>query len=100
MHHDLLEFLVDPNSGSRLTLQPDHLTADGEITAGALLSDDGTLYEIREGVARMVPDADSSVTADEGATQRSFGAKWEQYEEPDKDRLAEFQYHWFDERFG
>jgi len=100
MHHDLLEFLVDPNSGSQLTLQPDHVTADGEITAGALLSNDGTLYEIREGVARMVPDANSSVTADEGATQRSFGAKWEQYEEPDKDRLAEFQYRWFDERFG
>jgi SAM-dependent methyltransferase len=100
MHPDLLDFLVDPNSGSQLTLDPQSVTVDGTITTGWLLSGDGTRYEIREGVARMVPDANSSVTADEGATQRSFGAKWEQYEEPDKDRLAEFQYRWFDERFG
>ena len=39
-------------------------------------------------------------SADDGATQRSFGAKWDQYDKPDKERLAEFQYHWFDQRFG
>jgi SAM-dependent methyltransferase len=100
MRHHLLDFLADPNSGSPLTLQPGHSTVDGEITAGELVGDDGTRYAIRDGVARMVPDVDSSVTADEGATQRSFGAKWEQYEESEKDRLAEFQYRWFDERFG
>jgi SAM-dependent methyltransferase len=48
----------------------------------------------------MVPEQDSSVTMDEGATQRSFGAKWAQYGEEEKDQLADFQYRWFDERFG
>ena len=100
MHPELLELLVDPCGGSRLILEQGSATIDGEIASGALISGDDTRYEIRDGVARMVPDADSSVTVDEGATQRSFGAKWEQYEEIDKDRLADFQYGWFDERFG
>jgi len=100
MHTDLLDFLVDPKSRSRLSLAPDHLSVGGDVTSGALVSDEGTRYEIREGVARMVPEVDSSVTVDEGATQRSFGAKWEQYAEAEKDRLAEVQYRWFDERFG
>jgi 2-polyprenyl-3-methyl-5-hydroxy-6-metoxy-1,4-benzoquinol methylase len=100
MHPHLLDALVDPRGGSRLTLEPDPVTLDGQITAGALVSDEGRRYEIRGGVARMVPDENSSVTADEGATRQSFGAKWEQYAEPDKDVLADFQYRWFDERFG
>jgi SAM-dependent methyltransferase len=100
MHAHLLEVLVDPRTRSRLALEPDPVTLDGEITAGVLVAADGARYEVREAVPRMVPSADSSVTADEGATQRSFGAKWEQYEETDKARLAEFQYRWFDERFG
>ena len=100
MHRDLLEVLADPDKGLPLSLEPDYVTVDDEIISGELHSDDGTRYEIRDGVARMVPEADSSVRADEGATQRSFGAKWEQYEESDKDQLAEFQYRWFDERFG
>jgi SAM-dependent methyltransferase len=100
MHPHLLDVLVDPRTGSRLTLEPDPVIVNGEVTAGGLANDAGTRYEIREGVARMVPEQDSSVTVDAGATQQSFGAKWEQYEEPEKDQLAEFQYRWFDERFG
>jgi SAM-dependent methyltransferase/uncharacterized protein YbaR (Trm112 family) len=100
VHPGLLDVLADPRSGAPLSLEPGHLSVDGQITSGELVSAGGMRYEIREAVPRMVPSADSSVTADEGATQRSFGAKWAQYEEPDKDRLAEFQYRWFDERFG
>jgi len=100
MHLHLIDLLADPRSRSTLTLEPGAASVDGEITAGFLRSQDGTRYEIREGVARMVPDVDSSVTVDEGASQRSFGAKWAQYEEAEKDHLAEFQYRWFDERFG
>jgi SAM-dependent methyltransferase len=99
MHAHLLDVLVDPRSGTELALAPDSVVIDGEIAFGRLTNDDGADYEIREGVARMVP-ADSSVTVDDGATQRSFGAKWEQYAETDKDKLAEVQYRWFDERFG
>ena len=100
MHLELLEFLADPKTGSPLSLESGHTAHDGAITAGELRGDDGGSYAIREGVPRMVPDSDSSVTADEGATQRSFGAKWAQYQEADKTRLSEFQYRWFDERFG
>jgi SAM-dependent methyltransferase/uncharacterized protein YbaR (Trm112 family) len=100
MHPHLLAVLVDPNVGSPLTLGTEQSTGETPIASGVLLSDDGARYEIREGVPRMVPDRDSSVSVDEGATQRSFGAKWEQYQERDKDQLAEFQYRWFDQRFG
>jgi SAM-dependent methyltransferase len=100
MHHRLIDLLVDPKSGSALTLEPGAESVDGEITSGSLRSAEGMRYEIRDGVARMVPTVDSSVTVDEGATQRSFGAKWAQYAEAEKDHLADFQYRWFDERFG
>src|SRR5665213_1845762 len=100
MHLSLLDVLAEPGSGLPLAIEPDHVAVDGDIVTGILRTSRGTRYEIRDGVPRMVPQADSSVTADEGATQRSFGAKWEQYEEADKDQLAEFQYRWFDERFG
>jgi SAM-dependent methyltransferase/uncharacterized protein YbaR (Trm112 family) len=100
MHPHLLDVLVDPESGSSLTFEPEETTAKAEIASGALLSDNGTRYEIRAGVPRMVPHGGSSVSVDDGATQRSFGAKWEQYQEHDKDHLAEFQYRWFDDRFG
>jgi 2-polyprenyl-3-methyl-5-hydroxy-6-metoxy-1,4-benzoquinol methylase len=98
MHSSLLDILVAPAGGGALTLDAD---ADGaEIEAGTLIAADGTRFPIREGVPRMVPEQDSSVTVDEGATQRSFGAKWAQYREEEKDQLADFQYEWFDERFG
>ena len=70
MHPHLLDVLVDPHTGSRLTLQSDPVILNGEVSAGGLVNDAGTRYEIREGVARMVPEQDSSVTVDAGATQR------------------------------
>ncbi len=100
MHLELLEVLTEPNSGAPLALEPGHAAVAGDVASGVLRANGGARYEIREGVPRMVPQAESSVTVDEGATQRSFGAKWEQYQEADKDQLAEFQYRWFDERFG
>jgi SAM-dependent methyltransferase len=101
MHAHLLDVLVDPVDGSRLSLAaPSERDGDGAIASGQLAGANGHRYEIRDGVARMVPSGGSSVSADDGATQRSFGAKWDQYQEPDKEKLAEFQYRWFDERFG
>jgi 2-polyprenyl-3-methyl-5-hydroxy-6-metoxy-1,4-benzoquinol methylase len=98
MHRELLDILVAPGGGDQLTLD-----ADGEgprVLSGTLVASDGTRFPIREGVPRMVPNESSSASIDEGATQRSFGAKWAQYREEEKDRLAHFQYRWFDERFG
>src|SRR2546421_9358459 len=97
-HPELPDIRVDPAAGDPLRLEAD---ADRpEILSGVLVAADGARYPIRDGVPRMVPESGSSVTLDEGATQRSFGAKWAQYREDEKDQLAEFQYHWFDERFG
>jgi 2-polyprenyl-3-methyl-5-hydroxy-6-metoxy-1,4-benzoquinol methylase len=98
MHPELLDILVAPAGGGPLSLEGD---ADGgEVLSGVLVAADGTRFPIRDGVPRMVPQENSSVTVDEGATQRSFGAKWAQYREEEKDQLADFQYQWFDERFG
>ncbi len=98
MHRELLDILAAPGSHEPLRLDAD--TADTDVVSGVLVADDGGRFPIREGVPRMVPEQDSSVTIDDGATQRSFGAKWEQYREEEKDQLADFQYRWFDERFG
>jgi 2-polyprenyl-3-methyl-5-hydroxy-6-metoxy-1,4-benzoquinol methylase len=98
MHPELLDILVAPAGGGPLSLEGD---ADGgEVLSGVLVAADGARFPIRDGVPRMVPQENSSVTMDEGATRRSFGAKWAQYREEEKDQLAEFQYKWFDERFG
>ena len=98
MHRELLDILVAPAGGGPLTLEADGDVPD--VISGVLVAYDGTRFPIRDGVPRMVPEQDSSVTMDEGATQRSFGAKWAQYREEEKDQLADFQYQWFDERFG
>src|ERR1700751_5603105 len=98
MHPELLDILVAPSSGAELALEGE---LDGsEVLSGELIAGDGSRFVIREGVPRMVPSENSSVAVDEGATQRSFGAKWAQYGEEEKDELADFQYRWFDERFG
>jgi SAM-dependent methyltransferase len=98
MHPELLDILVAPAGGGPLTLEAD---AEGpDVLSGVLVASDGVRFPIRDGVPRMVPEQDSSVAMDEGATQRSFGAKWAQYREEEKDQLADFQYRWFDERFG
>src|ERR1700730_12888657 len=98
MHHELLDILVAPAAGGPLKLVAE--VNGPEVDSGVLVAGDGTRFPIRAGVPRMVPEQNSSVTIDEGATQRSFGAKWAQYREEEKDQLAEFQYEWFDERFG
>jgi SAM-dependent methyltransferase/uncharacterized protein YbaR (Trm112 family) len=97
MHPQLLEVLADPVDRAPLSVAG----GDGgaTIVSGRLVGSGGVEYEIRDGIPRMIP-AQSSVTEDDGATQRSFGAKWTQYDAADKQRLAEFQYEWFDNRFG
>jgi SAM-dependent methyltransferase len=98
MHPELLEILVDPSGGEALRLKDG---VDGRVVqSGTLVTADGTIFPVRDGVPRMVPEQNSSTTMDDGATQRSFGAKWAQYREEEKDQLADFQYRWFDERFG
>jgi SAM-dependent methyltransferase len=71
-----------------------------EVVSGTLVSDEGERFEIREGVPRMVPAEDSSANVDDGATKTSFGAKWAAYKEEEKEPLAEWQYGWYEERYG
>jgi 2-polyprenyl-3-methyl-5-hydroxy-6-metoxy-1,4-benzoquinol methylase len=99
MRKALLDILVDPSSHEPLVLDDDATSMVSDVVSGTLRSN-GARYPIAQGVPHMTPERNSSVSADEGATKRSFGAKWEQYREVDKDRLAEFQYEWFDKRFG
>lgn len=101
MHYDLLGILVSPTDGRSLTIESHELAPDGSsVMSGALRATDGALFPIRVGVPRMVPVDSTSVALDDGDTQRSFGAKWAEYSEDEKDRLADYQYRWFDQRFG
>ncbi len=101
MHRDLLDILVSPTDGRPLTIEPEGPAANGSgLVSGSLVARDGTRFAIRAGVPRMVTTDSSSVALDDGDTQRSFAAKWAEYSEEEKDRLSEYQYRWFDQRFG
>ena len=93
--------MVAPVTHSSLFLREESAEIDSHGVASAEpIAGDGELFKVREGVPRMIPARDSSVSTDDGATQRSFGAKWAQYADEDAEHLSEFQYRWFDERFG
>ncbi len=101
MHRELLDILVAPRDGKPLTLEAEEPPpTNSTLLSGSLIAADGSRFPIDAGVPRMVPKDHSSVTIDGSATQRSFGAKWAEYSEHEKSQLAEYQYHWFDQRFG
>jgi SAM-dependent methyltransferase/uncharacterized protein YbaR (Trm112 family) len=101
MHRELLDFLVAPTSGGLLTLEADDSPSpSATIRSGSLIAADGSRYPIREGVPRMIPEDRSSATIDEGATQRTFAAKWAEFDEDHRGLLAEYQHLWFEERYG
>ncbi len=101
MHRELLDILVAPGDGGALTLETEGSPpTNATVLSGSLVAADGSRFPIDAGVPRMVPTDHSSVTVDGGATQRSFGAKWAEYSEEEKSQLAEYQYRWFDQRFG
>jgi len=92
---------VDPVARQPLELQADDSRpTSSTVLSGSLIAADGSRFPIHTGVPCMIPGNHSSVTADNGATQRSFGAKWAEYSEEEKSQLAEYQYTWFDQRFG
>ncbi len=101
MHRELLSILVAPGDGGQLTLETRDLSpTSSSVLSGSLIAADGSRFPIHAGVPRMIPEDRSSVTVDGGATQRSFAAKWAEYSEDEKSRLAEYQYRWFEQRFG
>lgn len=90
-----------PGDDGPLSLHTDGSPPTGAaVLSGSLLAADGSRFPISAGVPRMIPEGHSSLSADGGATQRSFAAKWAEYSEAEKSQLAAYQYRWFDERFG
>jgi len=100
MHSELLEILVAPG-GKALRIEG-AVEENGQIQSGTLVSDTDERFPIHAGVPRMVPKLAPGDTPadDKDADRLSFEAKWAQYGPADKERLSEFQYRWFDQRFG
>jgi SAM-dependent methyltransferase/uncharacterized protein YbaR (Trm112 family) len=97
MRTTLLDVLASPRDGSGLEVS-DELVSNGELLEGTLTSADGQSFPIREGVPRMALALES---ADEQAdTRTTFGAKWNTITDEERERLAEFQHRWFEQRFG
>lgn len=68
MHRTLLDVLVDPKTGDRLSLLDD--TGDDRIDEGTLVSAGGRSYPIVRGVPRLVPGEDYG---------SSFGLQWNRF---------------------
>lgn len=72
MKRDLLDLLVDPQTGGRLTLHAASVAANGSIEEGALENDRGERYAISRAIPRFVRTGD----AGQAQTSASFGYKW------------------------
>ena len=94
-----MDILVAPGGGGTLELVTSDADSNGSIDAGTLRSKEGRDYEVRDGIPWMAPDAQLD-PEDQGGTAASFGAKWESFSESERDRLAQFQFEWYDSRFG
>ena len=97
MKTSLLEVLTAPGIDEPLSVG-DQAAANGEVVAGVLTTSDGRGFLIRDGIPRMAPTLEGP---DEQAdTRTTFGAKWQTIGDEERERLAEFQYRWFEKRFG
>jgi SAM-dependent methyltransferase/uncharacterized protein YbaR (Trm112 family) len=97
MNAKLLDVLASPGGRSPLVVAEDR-AHNGEVLDGTLAADDGREFAISDGVPRMAPTLES---ADEQAdTRTTFGAKWQTISDDERERLAEFQHRWFEQRFG
>jgi SAM-dependent methyltransferase/uncharacterized protein YbaR (Trm112 family) len=97
MKTTLLEVLIAPGMDGPLSVGA-RGAADGEFLDGVLTASDGREFGIRDGVPRMAPPVEGP---DEQAdTRTTFGAKWRTISDDERERLAEFQYRWFEKRFG
>ena len=90
MPNDLAELLVSPNGGQEL-----------ELSGSDLVAKDGGRFPVVDGVARMVTvSGENPENEDWESTAETFGGKWELFTDEQREKLAEFQYEWFNERFG
>ena len=98
MKRSLLQFLRCPQTKSKLTLkQAVDSGRQDEITTGELLSEEGQLYPIRNGVPIMLPPGGSDER--QSKTAESFSEKWKRapgYREDTKPHYIA----WYLERYG
>jgi SAM-dependent methyltransferase len=94
----LAAVLVDPVGGGKLTLTETETASDGEVLEGELRSDRGASWPVRGGVADFVADR---AHADPGQDQtaRSFGFKWESWEELEESGAYREFRTWYIERY-
>lgn len=69
---------------------------DGAPLDGQLACAHGHAYTTVGGVADLRPAA----AAGQAETEESFGAKWQSVRDEDRPRLHDFQFAWYDERYG
>jgi SAM-dependent methyltransferase/uncharacterized protein YbaR (Trm112 family) len=88
MNVDLIDWLVDPVSGHRLTLKDAKYDGGGRVMEGALLSDTAASYPIRTGIPRFAgsPDLTESV--------ESFGDQWNYF------NFVDFHAQWLQHTVG
>jgi SAM-dependent methyltransferase/uncharacterized protein YbaR (Trm112 family) len=97
MHRALLDLVACPHDGRDLTLEG---AGDAEeVQAGELVCPDGHRFPVRDGVARLLPEpGDNEV--DQSGTSESFGGKWARFDNQDFASVEEFQFPWYDARYG
>ena len=94
MDRSLLELLVDPSSGTELTLDAD---ADGEvIVTGRLVAADGRSYSVAEGIPRFVETQDRG----QSQTTAAFGFKWTNRDSYGSAGMQSELHGWLLERYG
>jgi len=88
MKPELLDLIACPHDGR-------DLRQEGE----ELVCPDGHRFPIRDGVPRLLPEPDAG-EIDQTGTSASFGAKWAMVESDAMPQIEEFQYPWYDSRYG
>jgi len=88
MKPELLDLIACPHEGRDLRHEGDELVCA-----------DGHRFPIRDGVPRLLPDPEAG-EIDQTGTSASFGAKWAMVESEAMPQIEEFQYPWYDTRYG
>jgi arsenite methyltransferase len=94
MRNWLSEILVDPRTGSGLTLE-DAAGADGDIISGTLVGPGGSAYPVRDGIPRFVGGNEPS-----GQTADSFGYKWSRRSSYESEGFATWYEAWLLGKYG
>ena len=96
MRYSLLEILADPVSKTALRLEQSPSAEKGEITEGALLSQDGNSYAITNGIPRFVLTEDNA----QKQTEDSFGFKWAQRDSYESEQFLSNYHEWLRGKYG